>query len=337
MTPRPRISRVRERSPQPERRQRDDHRAEVLGVQLEEVAAPVVLEHAVELGQDRGEQLLGRHRVADGVLPAAARPALAARRERDVREERQHLDRRQRDAQTDRGQREGRWRPAAGLPGGRSGSKQHEIERPETRRRRAGSTPSGYCGLRMPRPTIEREQRVARRDCGPGSPRSSARNASGASAETKSLPSCPGFTSDATMPVSSYASPPTSAAAHPHPKRPQQQVHREAGEHQMDREAEVHRRIHRQDPAEPRGGIEDVAVHRRDERQAAEEIGIPLGNVAGLPEHLARRRGGSCSPPRTGRRPAGTGRRAWASRASCAAMAKTHSANSLGCRGSSRF
>jgi hypothetical protein len=42
----------------------------------------------------------------------------------------------------------------------------------------------------------------------------SASNASGASAETKSLPSCPGFTSEATIPVSSYASPPTTAPAH---------------------------------------------------------------------------------------------------------------------------
>ena len=55
---------------------------------------------------------------------------------------------------------------------------------------------------------------------------------------------------------------------------------------QVQGEAEVHRRIDGQNPPEPRRGIEDVPMHGGDERHAAEEEGIPLGDAPGLAEHL---------------------------------------------------
>ena len=51
-----------------------DDGAEVLGVELEEVAAPVVLQHAVELRQHGGDDLLGRHREQRGVVPPLLGP-----------------------------------------------------------------------------------------------------------------------------------------------------------------------------------------------------------------------------------------------------------------------
>jgi hypothetical protein len=82
----------------------------------------------------------------------------------------------------------------------------------------------------------------------------------GSSAERNSLPSCPGWTRDATE---------------PDVDRPQEQVGEETREHEVDPEAEVHRGVDGQEQPEPRGRIEDVAVHRADERQAAEDVRVP--------------------------------------------------------------
>ena len=151
----------------------------------------------------------------------------------------------------------------------------------------------------------QREQTVARRCGGRGSARSSARSASGASAETKSLPSCPGRTSDATMPVSSYARPPITRRGPAHAERAQRSAYMVTPASTMcSEEAEVHRRVDRQDPAQPRGGIEDVAVHarrctavRRTDTGSTRESGRWRGTSR-------RRRAGSRSRRRTGRRPA---------------------------------
>jgi hypothetical protein len=54
----------------------------------------------------------------------------------------------------------------------------------------------------------------------------------------------------------------------------------------MQREAEVHSDIGRQDPAQRRRGIEDVAVGGADEREAAEQKRIPQRDPPVLPEEL---------------------------------------------------
>ena len=51
----------------------------------------------------------------------------------------------------------------------------------------------------------------------------------------------------------------------------------------MDREPEAHREVGGQKPAEPRGRIEDVAMGGPDERQPAEQVGIPLRDRPVLP------------------------------------------------------
>ena len=81
-----RAGRVRRRAPvaTPSGGEHHHDGAEILGVQLEEVAAPVVLQHAVELREDGGDDLLGRHRERRGVVPPRAGSAGAARRVRDV-------------------------------------------------------------------------------------------------------------------------------------------------------------------------------------------------------------------------------------------------------------
>ena len=79
MIPSARMMLRRVRSPRPSTASTNDEGPEILGVQLEEVPAPVALEHAVELGQDRGEELFGGQRVADRVLPPSAAAAFGAR------------------------------------------------------------------------------------------------------------------------------------------------------------------------------------------------------------------------------------------------------------------
>ena len=92
---RPGRSRRRRRSPSPRAASTHDDGAEILGVQLEEVAAPVAVEHPVELRaapSSSAPRAASRTRTA--YVPASARSAGAAGRVRDVLEERQHLDRR---------------------------------------------------------------------------------------------------------------------------------------------------------------------------------------------------------------------------------------------------
>ncbi len=58
------------------------------------------------------------------------------------------------------------------------------------------------------------------------------------------------------------------------------------GEHEVDSHPPGDREINRDDEAEPRGGIENVPMHRGDERQAAEQEGIPLRDGASRLELL---------------------------------------------------
>ena len=97
-------------------------------------------------------------------------------------------------------------------------------------------------------------------------------------------------------------------------ERPEEQVHRPSGQNQVQREPETHPQVHRQDPAQPRGGIEDVPMHRGDERQARRTDTDSTGGWRRSRGTFRRRTAESCSPPRTGRRPAESGRREWASK-----------------------
>ena len=274
---------VRRAIAEAEHRQRHDRRAEILGVQLEEVPTPVALEHAVELGQDRRDELFRWQRVADRVLPAPAAPAFAAGRERDVGEKRECLDRGERDTEQHRAQRQrDDHRP---IPSGRPlRREEREVQRPQP----CGDQQIvGHLVVRTQQaePHHEREQRVAsgiavahRLDQGQEGERRQRGD--------EQLPVVSRLHQRGHDPVSSYPTPPTMPRRPRPAERTQQEVHGESGEDQVEREAEVHRGVHRQEPPEPRRRIEDVPVHGGDEREAAEEVRVPLRDVPRLPERL---------------------------------------------------
>ena len=185
MAPSACTSRRRLRSPTPEGGKHHDDRPEILGVQLEEVAAPIPVEHPVELRQHRRHQLLGRHREEDGVVPASARSAGAARRVRDVLQERQHLDRRDAEAQRARRRTPGRAPAASAVPpDGPDRGTRGRASRPPPRP--ADSRSSGNAGSACRAPPSAPAGHSPRAG-GPGWPGAAARSTSGASADTIEL------------------------------------------------------------------------------------------------------------------------------------------------------
>ena len=270
-------------APDAERCEHDHDDAEILGVELEEIASPVVLQHAVELGEKCGDDLLRRHGEAGGVGPAAAGAAGRARGIRQVLQERQHLDGRDGDSQQHRRQREpqeGGARPAHGS----LRIEEHQEHGPEPRRDQQ-VVRHLIVRAQHAQPDHEREQPVAVEAAESDGPeeREEHQGRQGRHEEL-AVVSRPDQGGHDTGELVGEAA--DDGADPPGPESPEQGVHRRAGEHDVPGEAEVHRGVDREHPAEPRGGIEDVAVLGRDIGQPPEEIRVPLGNVAGLPEHL---------------------------------------------------
>ena len=102
-------------------------------MELDRVAAPVLIEHAVELRQQQREDLRRRQRVAGRKLPAGIGATFGPRREGDVLEERHHLQ--CRDATTHRHRHR---REAQCLPRIQTGRtlrvEKREVDRPQPER-----------------------------------------------------------------------------------------------------------------------------------------------------------------------------------------------------------
>src|SRR3954470_19878048 len=102
-------------------------------MELERIAAPVVIEHAVELRQNHREDLIRRKRERRRERESRIRPRVSARRVLDVFEKWYHLEGRDSDANDYAGQRQPKARP----PILRAGSRripEREVQRPEAER-----------------------------------------------------------------------------------------------------------------------------------------------------------------------------------------------------------
>ena len=88
------------------------------------------------------------------------------------------------------------------------------------------------------------------------------------------------------MPVSSYATPATIDAPPTHPQGTGEAKREPAHEHEVNRHAPRDREIDGHDPPQPGRRVKNVAVHRGDVRQAAEQEGIPLWNRSGCRERV---------------------------------------------------
>ena len=265
-----------------ERGEREWQESDVLRVELDRVPSPVVIEDAVELRKNRRKDLGRRQCVARRKGPPRVAAPFGSGRILDVLNERHDLQRADADPNTDRDRRE-RQRDPRVAAGGALAVPKSEIERPQSER-------------------DEQEVRhviVAEHDQGDDDGKRTERPALLATDRVQQCPKCEwrerryekfavvSWTHlrrhDACELVCDTGH---DRRAPTHPQRTGEAKSEPAREHEMNRHAPRDREIDGHDPPQPRRRVENVAVHRGDVRQTAEQERIPLRNRSGRRERV---------------------------------------------------
>ncbi len=265
-----------------QRGEQQRQRAHVLGVELDRVGTPVVFEHAVELRQQEGEHFRRRQRIGARKGPALIGSTIGARRERDVRKERQHLH--GGDAKTDGHCGGGETERGDGLqPDGALGVPEHEVERPEPERdhQEVGHVEVTQDDQRH----HDREQAERpRARLADGDQKHPERQRRERGHEQLAVVTGTHLRGHDTRQLIRHTCDHRRCKAEP--QRPPESIGEPAREHEVQRHRVRDGQVRRHDPSQPRGRVEDVAVHRADQRQSTKQEGVPLRDCPGLPKPL---------------------------------------------------